>query len=136
MPNEVFLSQSNKDHSTAERLADVLARHGVPTFFSPQSILGSQEWHDEIGDALRRADWFVLLLSPRAVKSNWVKRELVYVLAHDRFKGRIVPLLLAKCQHERLSWTLAGYQFIDFSKDFDTGCRELLRLWGIGLKTS
>jgi hypothetical protein len=134
MPTEVFLSHSRKDAAAADKLANVLRNHGVPVFYSPTNILGAQQWHDEIGSALKRTDWFVLLLSPHAVQSRWVKHELMYALNTDRFHERIVPLRLKKCDHEKLSWTLASYQFIDFSKDFDTGCRELLRVWGIGLK--
>jgi len=35
-------------------------------------------------------------------------------------------------QHDDLSWTLASLQMVDFREDFDQGCRELLRIWGIG----
>jgi hypothetical protein len=38
----------------------------------------AQQWHDEIGAALRRCDWFVLVLSPHTVESIWVKRELLF----------------------------------------------------------
>lgn len=134
MPIEVFLSHSSKDADTADQIAKVLQRHGVPVFYSPTNILGAQQWHDEIGAALQRADWFVILLSPHAVKSKWVKHELMYALLNNQFDERIVPLTLKKCDHAKLSWTLPAYQFIDFSKEFDTGCRELLCLWGIGLK--
>ncbi|MGD9855265.1 MAG: TIR domain-containing protein [Planctomycetaceae bacterium] len=75
------------------------------------------------------------LLSPHAVRSKWVKRELMYALMHDQYENRIVPLVHKKCKHEKLSWTIGAIEFIDFSQDFDAGCRELLRLWGIGLKT-
>ena len=89
-------------------------------------------WHDEIGAALRRCDWFVLVLSLDAVDSMWVKRELLYSLQQDRFEGRIAPLLHRACAYDELSWTLSQLQVIDFVHSFDVGCRELLRIWGIG----
>jgi len=67
-------------------------------------------WHDEIGRALARCDWFVLVLSPEAVLSNWVKRELIYSLQQDRFEGHIVPLLYQACDYDELSWTLSQLQ--------------------------
>lgn len=118
----------------ASSLADLLAKHGVPCFYSPRSILGAQQWHDEIGAALKRCDWFVLVLSPDAVASSWVKRELLYALNARRFEGRIVPLQWRACDPEELSWTLPQFEWIDFASDFHGGCRELLRIWGIGLK--
>ena len=80
MPNEVFLSHSNRDRPFVRKLVDVLRRRGIPVWYSETNIQGAQQWHDEIGAALRRCDWFVLVLSPHAVESKWVKRELLYSL--------------------------------------------------------
>ena len=132
VPNEVFLSHSSKDRAFAQKLVRVLRRHGIPVWYSETNVLGAQQWHDEIGAALRRCDWLVLVLSPSAVESVWVKRELVYALSQQRLDGRIVPLLYKPCSHDGLSWTLAQMQMIDFASGFNEGCRELLRVWGIG----
>jgi hypothetical protein len=91
MPNEVFLSYSNVDQEFAMNIASVLRRHGVPVWYSRTNILGAQQWHDEIGAALRRCDWFALILSPNAVDSMWVKRELIFALQQNRFENRIAP---------------------------------------------
>lgn len=132
MPNEVFVSHSSVDRQFVNGLVDVLRRHGIPVWYSETNIQGAQQWHDEIGAALRRCDWFVLVLSPDAVASKWVKRELLYSLLQDRFEGRIAPLLHRPCTPNDLSWTLSQMQMIDFSHSFDDGCRDLLRVWGIG----
>lgn len=133
-PSEVFLSHSDRNRDAASQLVEVLTRHGVPVWYSRKDILGAQQWHDEIGAALARCDWFLLLLSPAAVHSAWVKHELMYVLRVDRYQGRIVPLIYEKCDHAALSWTLGGLQMLDLSDDFGRGCRELLRIWGIGYR--
>ena len=78
LPAEVFLSHSSQDREMASRVAETLRAHGVPVWFSESNILGAQQWHDEIGAALVRCDWFIVLLSPDAVSSNWVKRELLF----------------------------------------------------------
>ena len=132
MPNEVFLSHSSEDRQFVGRLADVVRPHGIPVWYSRTNILGAQMWHDEIGAALRRCDWFVLVLSPRSVASLWVKRELLYSLQESRYEGRIVPLLQEACAYDELSWTLASMQMVDITRDFDSGCRDLLRIWGVG----
>ena len=132
MPNEVFLSHASADRAFVTKLADTLRRHGVPIWYSDTNIRGAQQWHDEIGAALRRCDWMVLIFSPDAVASRWVKRELLFSLQQDRFDGRIIPVLHRPCDHDELSWTLSQLQMVDFRDDFDTGCRNLLRAWGIG----
>jgi hypothetical protein len=134
VPQEVFLSHSSEDRVFVSRLADELRRHGVPVWHSQTNILGAQQWHDEIGAALRRCDWFVVVLSPHSVESMWVKRELLFALQQERFADRIVPILLQPCGFDRLSWVLAGFQFVDVQESFDDGCRTLLRVWGLGYR--
>lgn len=97
---------------------------------APPTLGELKQWHDEIGKALRRCDWFVLVLTPESVKSSWVKRELLYALNEYRYNERIIPLLRKPCKHSELSWTLSEYQFVDFTSDFDGGCRQLLRIGG------
>lgn len=129
---EVFLSHSSRNRAFANKITEVIRHHGVPVWSSPTNIVGAQEWHNEIGRALKRCDWFVVLLSPQSVTSLWVKRELVYALNDARYEDRIVPVLYKRCDPSLLSWVLQGFQTIDFTSDFDAGCRDLLRVWGIG----
>jgi hypothetical protein len=97
-------------------------------------LRGAQQWQEEIGRALRRCDWLIVVLSPKAVKSTWVKRELSYALTQTRFQNRIVPVLYRKCDYERLHWALAGFQRVDFTRDFAVGCGDLLKIWGLRYK--
>jgi len=132
VPNEVFLSHSSGDREFADHLANVLHNHGIPVWYSHTNILGAQQWHDEIGAALKRCDWFLLVLSPNSVESVWVKRELLFALQQNHFEGRILPVMVRPCDADKLSWTLSSFQMIDFAASFETGCRQLLRVWGIG----
>jgi hypothetical protein len=112
----------------------VLRDHGVPAFFSPSNLIGAQQWQDEILAAIQRCDWFLALLSPDAVQSMWVRRETAHALDDRRYDGKIVPLMYRPCDLGRLGW-LRQFQFVDFQGDFDTGCRDLLRVWGLGLRS-
>ena len=134
LPQEIFLSHSDRNRDFVEKLAGMMRRHGLPVWYSRTDIVGSQQWHDEIGAALRRCDWFVLVLSPSAVDSEWVKRELVFALQQKRLANSIVPLLHLSCDYESLSWTLHSFQLIDYRQTFDQGSRDLLRIWGLGYR--
>lgn len=134
LPIEVFLSHSSADGEFATKLADVLRRHGIPIWYSKTNILGSQQWHDEIGAALRRCDWFLIVLSPASVESMWVKRETLFALRQYRYAEKIVPVLYQTCNYERLSWVMPDFQTVDFQRPFEDACRDLLRIWGVGLK--
>ena len=132
LPQEIFLSHSSLDNQFASDLAAVITRHGIPVWYSRTNILGAQQWQDEIGAALQRCDWFVVILSPQSVESIWVKRELNYAFGHNRYNDRVVPVSYQPSDFEQLSWILANNQMIDFTGTFDEGCRNLLRVWGVG----
>jgi hypothetical protein len=131
---EVFLSHASQDHAKAKRLRKILVANGVPVWFSPHHIRGAQQWQDEIGEALARCDWFIILLTPSAVKSMWVKRELNYALIEKRYEERIIPLLFKECNHRKLSWVLPQFQWIDFTTEYSVACEKLLRTWNKSLK--
>ena len=109
-PTEVFISHSSKNSKFVSRLNGVLARHKVKTFVSKTNIRGAQQWHDEIGTALRRCDWFLLVLSAQSVRSIWVRHELMYALQASRYRGHIIPILYKQCDKDALSWALSSIE--------------------------
>jgi hypothetical protein len=102
-PAELFLSHATADRVFADALGQMLARHAVPFWYSRKDLVGAQQWHDEIGAALERCDWFAVILSPASIASAWVKRELLFALQERRYDGRVVPLLFETCEFKRLS---------------------------------
>jgi TIR domain len=131
---EVFLSHSSKDRDFVVRLARVLRRHKVGYWYSATHIAGAKQWHDEFGRALARCTWFLVVLTPDSVRSQWVKRELLFALNEQRYSERIIPVLRRPCEYSRLSWTSPEFQIVDLTRNFDVGCRQLLRVWGIEYK--
>ncbi len=125
---EVFLSHASSDRAFVERLAQTLHDRKIPYFYSERYIRGAQQWHDELGAALARCRWFALVLTPKAVASVWVKRELLFALQTNHYKDRILPLLVKTCASNKLSWTLAGFQHIDFRTRRQDATQKLLEL--------
>src|SRR5215207_1832345 len=106
LPQEIFLSHSSSDRDFADSIADTLRNHGIPVWYSSTNILGAQQWHDEIGEALERCDWFIVILSPNSVQSKWVKMELLFALSSNQYDDKIIPVLYQSCDIKRLSWIL------------------------------
>lgn len=102
-PKEIFFSHASADASAAWELVMMLRRHSLAVWYAPTHIVGSQQWHDEIGLALERCDWFLLLMSPAATESMWVKREIHFVLEERRYDRHITPVLLEPCDVTKLS---------------------------------
>ena len=111
------------------------ARHDVPVWISERHVRPSRRWIDEIGRALDRCDWFAVVLTPAAVRSLWVQREVYFVLQRKRFGGRIVPLLVKKCNVTRLAWPLTAIQMINFTP-YERGIRDLLAIWGVAQRSA
>jgi hypothetical protein len=130
-PKEVFLSHAAKDREFVECLASTLKRHGISYWYSATHITGAKKWHDAIGRALGRCDWFLIVLTPNSVRSSWVKRELLFALNEVRYNERIIPVLAKRCDFAHLSWTLPEIQFVDFRKSFEQGCRQLMKIWKV-----
>ena len=133
-PN-VFLSHSSKDREFVLRLVKVLKLHQIEYWYSEADIEGAKQWHDEIGRALATCNWFLLVLTPNAIRSPWVKRELLFALDQKRYNEKIIPLLNRPCKYSQLSWTLSGFQLVDFTLSFEDGCRQLLHIWGARTKS-
>ena len=131
-PKEVFLSHSTKNRKITEKVAETLRGHKIPIWYSDDNIKGAQQWHDEIGKALRRCDWFIVLLSDDSITSKWVKMELGYALNHSQYDEHILPVLLEDCDYESLSWTLEFFQMANLSDNLEDGYKEILGTWGFG----
>jgi TIR domain len=125
----VFIAHSSRDRRFVGRVARILDQHKISYRYSATHIVGAKQWHDEIGHALTHCNWFLVVLTPDAVRSKWVKRELVFALSEDRYSNRIVPLVCKPCNYSRLSWALRTLEMVDFTDSFETGCERLLRVW-------
>jgi hypothetical protein len=124
---EVFLSHAAKDRRFAGLLAERLRAANQPVWYAPSSIRGAQQWHDEIGAALERCRWFIVVLTPASVSSLWVKQELLYALNDRRYRGRIVPIEHRPADFKKLSWTLGAIQRVKF-RNFEQGVTEVLKI--------
>jgi hypothetical protein len=132
IPKEVFLSHSSNNGVIANEIAETLRNHGIHVWYSPTNILTAQQWIDEIGNALRRCDWFMVLLTQDSIVSRWVKRELNYALNHSQYDDHIIPVKIEDCDYEQLSWTLELFQMVDMIRSKEDGFAKILRTWGIG----
>ena len=125
----MFISHAVSDRNFAILLAETLKTCQIASWYSEKHIIAARHWHDEIGRALARCDWLIVVLTPASVRSVWVKHELLYALNKKRYQGRIIPLLLKTCRMEKLSWTLPNLQHVDFRKNREAGFRRLFQIW-------
>ena len=72
---QVFISHSSKDKLFARQLADRLSLAGFDAWVPEGKILPGDNWASAIGDALEKSDLMVVLVTPHAFESEWLKEE-------------------------------------------------------------
>jgi hypothetical protein len=73
---------------------------------SSTDLLPGVDFTREVSRALDRADFLVVLISPAAVKSEWVRREIQYALGVERFQDKLIPVLIEPTAKEDVPWIL------------------------------
>jgi hypothetical protein len=128
----VFVSHSGHDRPFVEdEIVPLLQAHGVGTWYCREEVLAGEDFERAIFRGLADCDWFLLVLSPAALASAWVRREVAWAAEHRT--GRLVPVLLADCHPEQLHLGLQTIHRLDFRLPAERHAarKELLRVWGI-----
>jgi hypothetical protein len=76
MPKDIFISYSRRDQEFVSRLASDLDAQVAGVWFDQASIQAGQKWHDEIMEGIRDCKAFILVLSPDAMESRYVREEV------------------------------------------------------------
>jgi cellulose biosynthesis protein BcsQ len=121
----IFISHDHQDQKFVEKMIQPFFNdHGIRTWYDRQNIMGGTQWKDAIVEGLNSSDWFAVVLSPRSVQSEWVRREVEWAM--DTKPGRVLPILMEPCDSSLLHSDLAGIQFEDFTHDVEAGQKRLL----------
>jgi hypothetical protein len=85
-----FISYASKDDAFAQRLHADLQNNGVRCWFAPHDLpTGAKIW-DAIDEAIRVRDKVLLILSKRAIASEWVEDEVMKGFAEERRRNQLV----------------------------------------------
>jgi hypothetical protein len=113
----IFLSYSRKDELFAIQLASDLSKAGLTVWIDREEIRGGDEWERKIIEAIKNATSIIVCLSPDAIESHWVRREIF--LAHSLQK-HIVPVVVKECLSELVKYDetkrLLNLQLLDFTQ--------------------
>jgi TIR domain len=94
-----FISYSSKDETLAHRLHADLQAQGVRCWFAPEDMKIGDKIRSRIDEAIHMHEKLLLLLSERAIKSDWVEDEVETALEKERRQQREVlfPVRLDEC---------------------------------------
>ncbi|MEI7825500.1 MAG: TIR domain-containing protein, partial [Chlorobiaceae bacterium] len=103
----VFISYSRSDGSqSAEKVIALLAENNISSWRDISDMKGEHDNWQEVKQAIEDAQHLVLMLTPAALKSEWVKKEWSYA----RQEGvRVSPILIANIEKSLLPlWQQRG----------------------------
>src|SRR5687768_5942319 len=120
----VFVSYSRKNSDLMIKITSELRAKGVNIWVDRTGLRpGDSDWQENIQNAIERSACMVVLLSPEAKLSKWIKKEFQYAELLGR---RIYPLLISGNESNAIPIGLVGVQFIDFRENYDQKIDELV----------
>jgi|GEM_PF-6511305 len=122
----VFIS-----HATADRqlIGSMLLSHfnnsGIPSWYSSRGdIQTAEQWERSIVNGLRSCELFLLVMSPRSARSEWVKHELHW--AFENRPGRIIPVMIETCDPVDFHIGLPRIQYEDLRNNSNAAIARLV----------
>lgn len=131
-PLRVFVSHSHQDNAFTQRLVTDLERAGTTVWWDISGI-DHGDFMVAISDALRRCEWFVLVLTPAALSSPFVRLEVDAALVL-KYTGRlrgVIRMLAAPCSSDAIPPLLEVMESCDATVDYDRALDQLLQVIGL-----
>lgn len=130
-PVSVFISYSREDSSFVDRLEADLQARTFHTWVDRRRLEGGQDWLDKIQDAIEQCDVLLVVLSPPAVASEYVRMEYRQARLEKKL---VIPLDYKAC--EKVPMDLNHIQWVNFRGEYEQGLNEILiSLSNVAVKT-
>jgi hypothetical protein len=126
----VFISYATENRGFVDPLVERLRDHYITTWYAPRHMPGGY-FAENIRQALDKCDWFIVVLSPAALESEWVKTEVNLAMATPRFYNQVIPILAESCDWMTIHEDLGRYQLFDFFRHPKEAETRLLRHLGV-----
>jgi internalin A len=107
---KVFISYGHDDKEFTQKLASELGKQIIEPWWDFDSLKGGHNWQKEIQQGIKLCDFFLVVLTPKSVESEWVTKEIMYA---NEYKKTIIPLMLKSCERPI---SIIEKQYIDFEK--------------------
>jgi hypothetical protein len=129
LSEKVFISHASKDKIFVDRLVSDLAARGVPVRYDRLDVRLGDSIPGKINGGISEAKYLLVVLSPAAVKSKWVREELNAALMRQVASAGtfLLPVLVEDCDVPPL---LGHRRFADFRESPEAGLEELLGVFG------
>ena len=91
---KVFVTHAESDELLAREVVRALGQAGLEVWDEAGEVYPSDNWAKVIGEALEQAEAMVVLLTPEALDSTRVARDIQFALTKITFKDRLISVLV------------------------------------------
>ena len=120
---KVFLSYARPDREVAKELASHLKEAGHNVWFADGALFPGENWALGVGKALNDSEAMVVLLSPQAMKSEWVRKDIEFALGAQQYQGRLIPVIVKPTAD--IPWILRKFPLVRLNKGLGEASREI-----------
>ncbi|MDT5157657.1 MAG: hypothetical protein QOC61_1369 [Acidobacteriota bacterium] len=113
---QVFLSYAESDESLAKKVTEGLEGAGLKVWYDRREILPGENWADKVGRALKESKAMVVLLTPAALRSPNVRRNIEFALGDRTYSHRLIPVIVGapeKLPQKEMPWILNSLQVVN-----------------------
>jgi len=104
---KVFITHSHGNRPLVRQVVKTLKQAGLDVWDDEYDIYPCDNWAKVTGEALEQSDAMVVLITPDALDSDIVHRDIGYALTNIRFKYRVIPVLVGVDRDE--AWEKFGW---------------------------
>jgi hypothetical protein len=108
---QIFLSYAQADEAFARALSSQLAKRGLSVWNRGDEVLPRDNIWLRIGEALKKSKAMIVLVSPDAMRSENVGREIEYALGDRNYEGRVFPVTVRRTSD--VPWILRKFKTFD-----------------------
>ena len=116
---KVFISHAHTDEPLVKKVAASLKEAGLEVWDDTREIMPGDNWADKVAQALRESEAMVVLLTPDALRSSWVHREIENALGEQGYRKRLIPVLVGdpkELPKEDVPWILRHLRMIKLAE--------------------
>lgn len=126
----VFISHSSRspDHEVAKALAESLIQTGLDVWWDEARLEGGHDFPAKILEAIISQHFFLYIISPRSVHSDWCARELHCA---TELSKACIPLLLEEIPLEERPIELARLQYIPINQGVSEALPKVQQALGL-----
>ena len=91
---QVYISHASQDRALAKELAKRLSQAGLDVWNPYDEIYPGDNRAKLIGQALEDSDLMLVLITPGAFDSEWLRSEIEYALTSKHYQDRLISVLV------------------------------------------